>query len=176
MAKPGRPRGTGGPTHWLRNPANLGAHYASILIELWLADAPTTEVTKFSWSSEHQAIIEECWNERGDERRYTVPKAIKLKLCELGIAYAMELRRQTEDARPDIETSMQRAKLGAEAELRSRGWSDDKIAGWFKKLAERARKRSKKDIKAPSVEKVFEIVTRRAPALTLRRKTHLSRG
>ena len=89
MVKRGRPRGTGGPTHWSRNPANVAAHHASLLMELWLADAPT-EVTKlFSGSLEHQAIVEECWSKRGHERRYTVPKAIKLKPCELAIAHAM---------------------------------------------------------------------------------------
>ena len=171
MAKRGRPRGTGGPTHWSRNPANVAAHHASLLMELWLADAPITEVAKlFSWSPEHQAIIEKCWSTRGSERRYTVPKAIKLKLCELAIAHVMELHRQAEDARPEIEASLQRSMSAAEAELRDRGWTDEEIAAWFKKLSERARKRSKKEFKKPSVDKVFEIVTRRAPAVTLRRK------
>jgi hypothetical protein len=140
-------------------------------MELWLAAAPITDVAKlFSWSPEHQAIIEECWSKRGCERRYTVPKAIKLKLCELAIAYVMALQRQTEDARPQIEASLQRSTSAAEAELRSRGWTDEETAVWFKKLSERARKRSKKEFKKPSVERVFEIATRRAPAVTLRRK------
>ena len=43
----------------------------------------------------------------GAERRYTVPKAIKLKLCELAITYVMALQRQTEHARPQIEASLQ---------------------------------------------------------------------
>ena len=172
MAKRGRPRGTGGPTHWSRNPANVAAHYASILMELWLADAPMTEVAKlFSGSPEHQAIIDECWSKRGGERRYTVPKAIKLKLCELGIAYDMALRRQEEGAKQQIEASLQRSKSAAETELRSRGWTDEEIATWFKKLSERSRKRSKKEFKKPSIDKVFAIVTRRAPAKTLRRKS-----
>lgn len=176
MAKPGRPRGTGGPTHWWRNPANVAAHYASFLIELWLADAPMTEVTKlFSGSLEHQAIVEECWGKRGHERRYTVPKAIKLKLCELAVAYVMELQRQQEDARPQIEASLQRAKSAAETELRRRGWTDEEIAARFKQLSERARKRSKKDFKKPVVDQVLKIVTRQAPASTLRRKARLPR-
>ena len=175
VAKPGRPRGTGGPTHWWRNPANVAAHYASFLMELWLADAPMIAVTKLcSWSPEHLAIIEECWSKRGDERRYSVPKAIKLKLCELAIAYDLALRRQEEDARPQIEASLQRSKIAAEAPLRGSGWTDEEIAAWFKKLSERARKRSKKEFKKPSVGKVFEIVTRRAPTVTLRRKGRLS--
>ena len=180
MAKRGRPRGTGGPTHWSRNPANVAAHYASILMELWLADARMTEVAKlFSGSPEHQAIIEECWSKRGGERRYTVPKAIKLKLCELGIAYDMALRRQEEGAKQQIEASLQRSKSAAETELRSRGWTDKEIVARIKNSSnaaiagnfERARKRSKKEFKKPSIDKVFEIVTRRAPAKTLRRKS-----
>ena len=102
-------------------------------MELWLADAPITEVAKlFSWSPEHQAIIEKCWSTRGCERRYTVPKAIKLKLCELAIAHVMELHRQAEDARPEIEASLQRSMYAAEAELGDRGWTDEEIAAWSK--------------------------------------------
>jgi hypothetical protein len=112
----------------------------------------------------------QCWRTRGCERRYTVPKAIKLKLCELAIAYVMELHRQAKDARPEIEESLQRSMSAAEAELGDRGWTAEEIAAWFKKLSERARKRSKKEFKKPSVDRVFEIVIRRAPAVTLRRK------
>ena len=82
----------------------------------------------------------------------------------------MSLRRQEEDARPQIEASLQRSKSAAEAELRIRGWTDEEIVARFKKLSERARKRSKKEFKKPSLDKVFEIVTRQAPAKTLRRK------
>jgi hypothetical protein len=144
VAKRGRPRGTGGPTHWSRNPANAAAQHASVLIELWLAGR--------------------------SERRYTVPKAIKLKLCELAIAHVMALQRPMEDMRPQIEASLQRITSKTEAELRERGWTHEEIAAWSKKRSERARKRSKKEFKKPSVDQVFEIVTRRAPAITLRRK------
>ena len=170
MAKRGRPRDTGGPTHWSRNPTNVAAHHASVLMELWLADAPAMEVIKLFSCPEHHAIIDECWSKRGSERRYTVPKAIKLKLCELAIAHVMALQRQMEDARPQIEASLQRSMSKTEAELRERGWTHEEIAAWFKKLSERARKRSKKEFKKPSVDRVFEIVTRRARAVTLRRK------
>jgi hypothetical protein len=139
-------------------------------MELWLADAPAIEVIKLFSCPEHHAIIDECWSKRGDERRYTVPKAIKMKLCELAIAYDMALRRQEEGAKPQIEASLQRSKSAAEAELRIRGWTDEEIVARFKKLSERARKRSKKEFKKPSLDKVFEIVTRQAPAKTLRRK------
>jgi hypothetical protein len=172
VAKPGRPRGTGGPTHWSRNPANLAAHCASFLVELWLADAPMIQVAKL-FAPEHRAIIEECWSKRGCERRYTVPKPVKLKLCELAIAHVMALQRQTEDARSQIEACLQRSIAAAEAELRNRGWTGEEIGAWFKKLSERTRKRSKKAFKQPNVHKVFEIVTRRAPARTLRRKARV---
>jgi hypothetical protein len=141
-------------------------------MELWLAAAPVIEVAKLSpWGPEHQAIIEECWSNRGRERRHTVPKAIKLKLCELAIAHVMSLQQQREDARPQIEESLQRSLSSAKAELKDRGWTEEE-----KKLSERARKRANKEFKKPSVNKVFEIVTRRAPANTLRRKVRMSCG
>ena len=170
MAKRGRPRGTGGPTHWSRNPANVAAHHALVLIELWLAAAPAIEVIELSSCPERHAIIDECWSKRGPERRYTVPKAIKLKLCELAIAHVMALQRQSEEARPQIEAILQRSMSAAEAGLRDRGWTDEEIAARFKKLSERSRKRSKKEFKKPSIDKVFEIVARRAPTVTLRQK------
>jgi len=177
VTKRGRPCGTGGPTHWARNPANVAARHASVLMELWLAAAPVIEVAKLSpWTPEHQAIIEECWSKRGCERRYTVPKAIKLKLSELAIAHVMSLEQQSEDARPQIEESLQRALSSAKAELKDRGWTEEEIATWFKKLSERARKRAKKESTKPSVNQVFDIVTRRAPANTLRRKVRISCG
>lgn len=177
MAKPGRPRGTGGPTHWSRNPANVAAHHASVLMELWLADVPATEVIKLlSLIPGHHAIVDESWNKRGSERRYTVPKAVKLRLCELAVAHVMALQRGMEDARPQMEASVQRSMSKAEAGLAARGWTDAEIAASFKKLSERARKRSKKTFKKPSVDKVLEIVTRRAPTGTLRRKARVPCG
>jgi hypothetical protein len=177
MAKRGRPLGTGGPRHWARNPANVAAHHASVLMELWLAAAPVIEVAKLvPGSPEHQAIIEECWSKRGSKRRYTVPKTIKLKLSELAIAHVMSLQQQSEHARPQTEERLQRALSSAKAELKARGWTEEEIATWFKKLSERARKRANKEFKKPSVTKVLEIVTRRAPANTLRRKARMSCG
>jgi hypothetical protein len=119
---------------------------------------------------EHRTTIEECWRRRGTERRYTVPKAIKRDLCQLAIAYITELQRQSQEAKDQTEASLRRNRFAAETELRNRGWTDKEIAAWFNKLSERARKRVKKDFKTPNVDKVLEIVTRRAPAHTLRRK------
>jgi hypothetical protein len=142
-------------------------------MELWLADAPLNKLRAMLWpraSPEHQALIEECWNKRGKERRHTVPPKIKRRLCQLAIAFVVELQRQNEGARQQIELRLQRSMSGAEAELRGRGWTEGEIATWFNKLSERARKRSKKGFHAPNLDKVLEIVTRRAPAGTLRRK------
>ena len=83
----------------------------------------------------------------------------------------MALRRQEEGAKQQIEASLQRSKSQPRPSLGSRGWTDKEIVARFKKLSERARKRSKKEFKKPSIDKVFEIVTRRAPAKTLRRKS-----
>jgi hypothetical protein len=75
-------------------------HHASVLLELWLADAPVIAVWGMLASSlagspnypEYRKLIAECWRERGNERRYTVPVKIKRKLCRLAIAHVMELR------------------------------------------------------------------------------------
>jgi hypothetical protein len=166
VAKRGRPCGTGGPTHWSRNPANIATHQASAFLELWLADAPVNEFIAMLWPR----ASPECWGKRGKERRYTVPPKIKRKLCELAITYVVELRRRIEDARPEIEVSLQRSMSGAKAALRDRGWTDREITAWLNKLSERARKRSKKQFKTPDVGTVLKIVTRHAPAGTLRRK------
>lgn len=174
MAKRGRPRGTGGPTHWARNPANVAAYHASLLMELWLADAPMIEIRILLWplwrSPDHQAIIKECCSTRGPERRYTVPPKIKRKLCELAIAYVVALEQQIAHERPQIEASLERSRSAAESTLRDRGWTNKEIAAWFNKLSERARKRSKREFRTPNLDQVLGIVTRRAPAGTLRRK------
>ena len=66
-------------------------------MEAWLAGVPVIGIrvmlTSLAGSPKYQALIEECWDERGDNRRYTVPKAIKQKLCRL--AHVMELRLDT---------------------------------------------------------------------------------
>ena len=103
------------------------------------------------------------------------PKGDQAKALRTGNRACLALQRQTEDARPQIEAILQRIMSQTEAELREKGWTDEEIAAWFKKLSERARKRSKKDFKKPSVDKVFEIVTRRAPTGTLRRKARSPR-
>jgi hypothetical protein len=169
VAKRGRPQGS---KDLRLNQANVAAGHASLLLELWLADAPVIEVRAllwpFSWSTEHQALIEKCWSRRKHERRFTVPPKIKRALCQLAVAYVMELQQQKQDVKLEIEASLRRSKAAAEAELKARGWSDEEIAAHFNKLEAAARKR-RKDFKTPDVKKVLEIVNRRTPRQTLRR-------
>ena len=94
MAKRGRPPGA--TSRW-RNPNNFAAHHAQVLMEVWLAGAPVLEIrvmlSSLAGNPEQQALIEECWSKRGNERRYTVPPKIKRKLCRLAVAHVVELRR-----------------------------------------------------------------------------------
>jgi hypothetical protein len=172
MAKRGRGRPIGA-TSWWRNPVNYAAHHASVLIELWLAGAPVLEIrvllSSLARRPEHQARIEECWRRRGNERRYTVPQAIKRTLCELAIAHVVQLHEETQAATPEIKEMLRRSEASAAVELRTRGWTEEQISAWFKER-QTAQKRGAKDFRPPDVSKVLEIVNRRAPSRTLRRK------
>jgi hypothetical protein len=153
----GRPRGT---TSWWRNLESIAAHHANVLLELWLADAPVFAIramlSSLDGSAQHQATITECWGGRNDERRYTVPPKIKRKLCGLAVAHVLELRRN--------EISRKRAQH-AERALRIQGFTDIQIAGILHRTEPEPT-----DLAEPSVKKVLEIVNRRAPPNTLRRR------
>ncbi len=156
MAKRGRPTGA---TSWQRNPNRRAAHHAQVLMEAWLADAPVLEIqvmlSSLAGNPEAQALIEECWSKRGNDRRYTVPPQIKRKLCRLAVAHVVELRRD----------AIQRRRAGAaETALRTQGWTRPRSPKSSTRAPERI------DFEAPDLEKVLEIVNRRAPATTLRRK------
>lgn len=160
----------------LRNPDNRAANHTLVLIELWLADAPEAEVrallAPLAGNAEHQLVIDECWRERGNERRYTVPAKIKRKLCQLAVAYTIILDSQARAARPQVGCILQQARVDAETILRQRGWTDERIVAWFKTLAERQRKRKKAAaFRMPKVDKVLAVVNRRAPAVTLKAKS-----
>jgi hypothetical protein len=133
----GRPRGA---TSWGRNLENVAAHHAKVLLELWLAGAPV--------------------------RRYTVPPAIKRRLCQLAIAHVMELRRQT---------ILRQWNEAIESDLQRQGYSDGQIAEIM-----RRRVPERPHVEPPDIQKVLAIVNRRAPPATLRRKakdrvsTHLT--
>ena len=166
MAKRGRPRHA---TSWWQNSNNVAAHHASVLMETWLAGAPVFRamLSSLAGSQKHQALIDECWRGRGNERRRTVPPRVKRKLCQLGIAHVVSLHEQSQAATSQIKESLQRGKIAAEAELRQQGWTDEQIAAWFET---REPARGRKDFKIPDLKKVLEIVSRRAPATTLRWK------
>ncbi len=153
----GRPLGA---TTWSRNLANVAGHHAKTLFELWLAEAPVLEVRVLLFSladkPEHQALIEECWRARDGGRRYTVPPKIKRKLCKLARAHATEMRCQA---------TMHQRMLATKRNLRHQGYSDAQIAEIMSRyVPERPR------VEPPDIEKVLEIVNRRAPPGTLQRK------
>jgi hypothetical protein len=170
VSRRGRPIGA---TSWWRNPANIAAHHANVLLELWLAGIPAPEIrVLLLWlagSPEHQALIEECWRGRGNQQRSTVPKPIKRKLCELAVAHVVQVHEDSLAATPQIKELLKRSKAAAAAKLRDRGWTDGEIAVWFNKL-EISLRRGGKDFKTPDLTTVLGIVNRRAPATTLRRK------
>jgi hypothetical protein len=129
-------------------------------MEVWLAGAPMpairTMLSSLAGCLEQQALIEECWNNRGNERRYTVPQRIKRKLCRLAVAHVEKMRLYSIKRRRD------QALVTAH---RAQGWTDTQID---QILSRRAAERT--HFEAPDLRKVLEIVNRRAPAITLRRK------
>ena len=156
-ARAGRPLGA---TSWSRNLANVAAHHAKVLLELWLAEVPVLEFQvlfrQLALSPEHQALIEDCWRARGRQRRHTVPPKIKRKLCQLANAHVTELRRQT---------ILHQCNQKIERELQRQGYSDGQIAEIMSR-----RVPDPPHVEPPDSEKVLEIVNRRAPPGTLRRK------
>jgi hypothetical protein len=156
-ARAGRPLGA---TSWWRNPANVAAHHANVLLELWLAGAPVLEVRllllSLVASPEHQALIEECWCARDGERRHTVPPRIKRQLCRLAVAHVVELRRQT---------ILHQCIPATERDLRRQGYNDGQIAEIMSRRVPEA-----PQVEPPDIEKVLKIVNRRTPPGTLRRK------
>ena len=157
MTKRGRPPGA--TSRW-RNPNNFAAHHAQVLIEAWLAGLPVLGVrgmlSSLAGNPKHQALIDECWSQRGSERRYTVPPKIKRKLCRLAVGHTVELR---------CDAIRRRRARAAKTALRIEGWTDAQIG---EILSRRAPEHI--EFEAPDLDKVLEIVNRRAPATTLRRK------
>ncbi len=154
----GRPLGA---TSWSRNLASVAAHHAKVLLELWLAEVPVLELQvlflQLAYSPEHQAIIEECWRARDrGRRRHTVPPKIKRKLCRLAVAHATELRRQT---------ILHQCFPATERDLQRQGYSDGQIAEIMSRRVPES-----PHVEPPNIEKILEIVNRRAPPGTLRRK------
>jgi hypothetical protein len=113
-------------------------------------------LSSLAGSPECQALIDECWSKVENERRFTVPPKIKRKLSQLAVAHVMELRRdaiQRRHARP------------AERALTTQGFSRAATAEILRRTTVK-----QVSIDAPDLKKVLEIVNRRAPPGTLRRK------
>ena len=153
MAKRGRPAGSLS-SH--TNPVNRAANYAATLMELWLAGVSMKDAPD--------------WLTPPTERRYTVPQRVKRVFCELGIEHVVDLEQQTQADKGYIRAAMRRARAKAEAELRSRGWTDKQIDERFAVLAEGQRKRGVRPFKEPTLKEVLAVVNRRASPITLRRK------
>ena len=157
MAKRGRPSGV---TSWWRNLNNIAAHHAQVLMELWLAGAPALQIrvmlSSLAGSPECQALIDECWSKVENERRFTVPPKIKRKLSQLAVAHVMELRR---------DAVQRRHARAAERALAIQGFSRAATAEILRRTTV-----NQVSIEAPGLKKVLEIVNRRAPPGTLRRK------
>ncbi len=129
-------------------------------MELWLAGAPALEIrvmlSSLAGSPACQALIDECWSKVENERRFTVPPKIKRKLCQLAVAHVMELRR---------DAIQRRDVRAAERALAIQGFSRAATAEILMR-----RTVNPVGIEAPDLKKVLEIVNRRAPPGTLRRK------
>jgi hypothetical protein len=168
LAKRGRGRPKGTTSVW-RNAANVAAHHASGLFELWLAGVSVREAGAFLGlpTGHTRKLLFECWGERGKGPQHQVPLEVKQKLCELAIAHVVELRRQTQDAKREIEAILQRCAQAAEAKLKAQGWTDEQVAARFNSAAH---KRVAKDFKTPNVKQVLAILARNAPPGTLRHR------
>ena len=157
MAKRGRPSGV---TSWWRNPNNIAAHHAQALMELWLAGAPVVEIrvmlSSLAGRPEYQALIDECWSMIENERRFTAPPKIKRKFCRLAVAHVMELHR---------DAVQRRHARAAERRLAIQGFSHAATAEILRRTTVMP-----VSIEALNLERVLEIVNRRAPPGTLRRK------
>jgi len=153
VAKRGRPPGV--TSRW-RNPNNFAAHHAQTLMELWLAGVPVLGIramlSSLAGSPEQQALIQAFWSHRGSERRYTGPPKIKLHLCRLAVAHTVELQHDR--------ILRQRAQA-ARAALRREGWTDTQITEILRRSPP-----EHIDFETPDLDKVLEIVSRRAPATT----------
>ena len=113
-------------------------------------------LSSLAGSPEYQALIDECWNKLENKRRYTVPPKIKRKLCRLAVAHVTELRRQT---------ILHQCNQAIERDLQRQGYSDGQIAEIMSRRVPES-----PHVEPPDSEKVLEIVNRRAPPGSLRRK------
>jgi hypothetical protein len=155
MAKRGRPVGSKSRT---LNPTQVLANRLSLLRDLWFALGP--------------------------EPRKEMPEPIKLRLYHLAVELEAQLQQRLCGCAviEAGEKSLQRAKSGLEDQLRARGWSQKQISTYFikrrqiedkrrKRMARMAAEKSKAEI--PDAETMWEIVGRRAPKTTPRKKAQM---
>jgi hypothetical protein len=166
MPRRGRPPGS---TSRLRNPVNYAAHHATVLMECWLAGS------SIQIGPEYTDVLPSLlttgrWLVQPKKRERTVPPKIKRLLCKLAIAHVVELDEQSRARAPELEDSARRSKAKAKAELKSRGWTDERIAAWFKKLQVASERRVRREFRVPTVNAVLAVVNRKAPESTLRRR------
>jgi hypothetical protein len=109
-----------------------------------------------SVAAHHANVLLEMWLAGAPVQRYTVPPPTKRRLCRLAIAHVTEMRRQA---------ILHQRIQATERDLRRQGYSDGQIAEIM-----RRRVPERPHVDPPDIEKVLEIVNRRAPRVTLRRK------
>lgn len=165
----GRPRGA---VSWWRNPDNIAAHYAKSLMEMWLAGAPVETIKVLLRpivdQTQFASLIDTCWSRPPMERRYTVPKRVTRDLCKVAIAHVEALHLAQEET---LSTDYFRVlKSGIEANIKDSGLTEARI-----NAASRRADAAHKDWRRPNLEKVIEIVGRRTPNVTLRRKARARR-
>jgi hypothetical protein len=118
-----------------------------------------------------ERLIDECWENRGNERLYQVRPPIKRKLGKIAIAAETKLQQQTEGGSPEIDDIQNRLRKKwpeAEAKLRDMGWTDQQISAHYKKLF--SEQKPKRLFERPRLQQVLKGSRRQAPGITARRK------
>lgn len=169
MAKRGRPLGR---TSWARTSANIAAHHAQSLMDMWLAGVPVEAIRRLLFPLldrvEIPTMIDACWSKQPTRRRYTVPKGIKEAICRMAIEYAEALHLGQERAlRSERLRNWKRIVEAIQETAKTIGRPMDFLLVEDHAITQRWRK--------PNLEQVLQIVNRRAPAITLRRKARFRR-
>ena len=136
-----------------------------MLIPLWGSLVAGRPRGSTSWSrnlanvaAHHANVLLEFWLAGAPVRRYTVPPTVKRRLSQLAIAHVTEMRRQA---------ILHQRIQATERDLRRQGCSDGQIAAIMSRSVP-----ERPHVEPPDIEKVLEIVNRRAPRVTLRRKAN----
>jgi hypothetical protein len=166
----GRPKGSRS-----FNSTRLCIDRLNVLIESWLIGTGASEIRimllPLLAGCPEQQLIDECWNNRGNERLYQVPPPIKRKLARIARAAETKLQQQMEDGSleiDDIQNRLRKKWPEAEAKLRDMGWTDQQIGAHYNKLF--SEQKPKKPFEPPRLRQVLKGSRRRAPGITARRK------